>query len=264
VNFLKNILGPANALLLLFDPVTEDEGREAQSQIEVLQKHYELVKVSTLVENLKNRRFRGQAAVSFRNARKGIFRVVVPFLRDHQIPFTIFVRSEELGTGRLPLEDEIRAFVKAYPDKVAPVDAERLLSRTWSEPELVRRALLQWRSNVGPLPITQMEAAQFPPVWGKLIELPRTLFEVGIHIAEKPFDAGALKMQNDFIKFHMGYSPLVAFSTGFIENEVLTEQGIRGCVSVEKGIINKKTDPMRLPYWCLELADEEKSFEEKK
>ena len=98
------LFGPKNSLILVYDHLPSDNTFEAQ--IDEVGRFYRFIKLSSLVKRLKKGKAGGRAAIVFSHARKSLFLEAVPALRAREIPVTVFLHPDCVGTNRLPAEEE--------------------------------------------------------------------------------------------------------------------------------------------------------------
>src|SRR4051812_9082679 len=110
MNLFRRFLRPPNALILAYDHLDFDGGERLRTQVDEVRKFYEMSRLSDIVDSLAAGQPLGRAAVVFHASRKSLFVRALPFLRAEDIPVTIFVHGEWLGTNRLPPAEELRFY----------------------------------------------------------------------------------------------------------------------------------------------------------
>ena len=193
------MFGPKNSLILVYDHLTENS--PFGDQLDEVSRFYKFTKLGDLVDRLKRGKVRGRATVVFSHARKSLFLHGVPILRARNIPVTVFLHPDCVGTNRLPGEEE--------ENRTSPED---------------------------------MDPTRFFVTWGKLLALPPTLREFGLHLSPSENPVAAL----DFIGKQTGERPRLGLSDNTNGAPI---EGLDGIVSGLIGSVEKKTDPFSLPRW---------------
>jgi hypothetical protein len=250
--FFKRILRPQNALVLLFEHLTDEGADEMEMQIKEVRQYYDFLKLGELADLLKKGKAVGVASVAFKNARKSVFFRGVPLLRSLGVPFTVFARADCIGTNRLPLGDEIDAYAAYYPEKIGRSIASELKAKTWKETRFVDGVLHEWRRSVGPFPLNKMDPTTFFATWKQIVTTDEKLIEIGIHIIESPESSSQPGTDLEFVRRQIGRSVRVAYCEQAVNEEWLTSNGIVAQLGTESGEVGKKTNPMRLPHWIME------------
>jgi len=169
---------PKNSILVSFDYEGPESFLDLENQIIAIEEHYRFNKLSELAQQKKM----GKAFLVFENPRKGTILKGLPTLVSRKLPFTLFVDPDYVGLNRLPLVEELQAYQKAYPEKWAPAEHLKWVERASQNPSEVDDFLKKCRSELGPLPVEQLDPLSFFSTWGKLNEWPPELIEFGLSV----------------------------------------------------------------------------------
>jgi hypothetical protein len=254
VKWFHDLLGPRHSIILSYDHFTDDAAPEFESQIDEVAKFYRLVSLSKLVEELRRDRPFGLAAIALRNARKSVLMRAVPPLVDRQLPFALFLRPDCIGLNRLPPEEEIDLFIRGYPDRLSSEEVLRWREAAWEAPEAAEAIFLEARQRLGPLPLHCADPMAFMGTWGNILDIPRTLVELGLHVPARP--EPVLREALTFIRQQTGVQVSIAFHsrTGDEPNGGWSRLGISAVLTSRLGAVERGTAPFQLPQWSLESA----------
>lgn len=243
-------LRPKNSILVPFDYEGPDSFFDFEDQISAIEKHYHFCKLSDLLVSKKG----GKAFLVFENPRKGVILKGIPALLSREAPFTIFVDPDYVGLNRLPLNEELKAYQQAYPDKWTPSEQLKWFDRAIQNPSEVDDFLKRCRLELGPLPIDQLDPLSFFSTWGKLVEWPPELVEFGFSIRHT-LSPESLQKKLQFFDWQLKVRPKVArlVKDQILpqELEVLEKAGIRVLVGHQKGEITKESSLWDVPVWSL-------------
>lgn len=241
---------PKNSIIVSFDYQNPDSFNEFQEQINAIQEHYRFSRLSDLLEGKRL----GKAFVVFENPRKGGLLRGVQVVLSQEIPFTLFVDPDYVGLNRLPLEEEIEIYQKAYPERWNPDEVLLWKQRASKNPQEVDYFLKQCRVELGPLPVEQLDPLRFFSTWGKLAEWPKELVEFGISLRHE-ISFESLHQKIRFFEWQLKCRPKVARlmkeTVSKDEIHLLKEFGIQMLVGHQKGQINPSTSLWELPLWSL-------------
>lgn len=71
-----------------------------QKQIEYINKHFEIISISEMTERIKRKEYSGKEIVlSFDDGYRNNLTVVAPFLKNLNLPFTVYVSTHHIETG---------------------------------------------------------------------------------------------------------------------------------------------------------------------
>lgn len=244
-----------HSIIVPFDYLETGSFNEFEEQIQFLKTHYRLSKLSEIVEGLKKGKSQGLAAIVLENPRKGVLVQAAPILLSLEIPFTVFIDTEYVGLNRLPVEEELRAYQRQYPQKITEELVRNWIQRAQWDPKETDAFLKKCRSEIGPLPIELLDSFSFFTTWGKLVDLPTTLVEFGIKTLQRIQDNHHWSEKIDFFRNQLKQSPrsIRTPSHGFTveEKKVLESSGIQSALGHQVGEVTKNTDLFDLPIWKL-------------
>ena len=262
MGLLRKILGPQNSILLLYDHLSDRESGKAsvktmesfEEEVAEVGKYYRFTRLSEIVGGNDRANATGCAAILFQNARKSIFLHAVPMLRSEKIPFTLFLRPDCIGLNRLPPEEEIAVYQQKYPERFPASTVEDWKKKGWEDPAAVESFVLSCRREVGPLPIGDLDPTFFFATWGKIVDTPPDLIELGLYLWGNPRNEATFREAITFIKRQTGVLVRMAFSPQLFggEKTSLGPLGIEGLVTLRTGPVERTTNPLQLPHWLFE------------
>lgn len=246
MKWIQKLFRPDNGLVLVWDKFGPEQDEALGAQLDAVAKYYRWVKFSEIGRALEAQKGLGMAAIVFINPRKGITQFAAPLLLDQGIPFTVFLRSDCVGSNRLPLEEEIELFEEHYVDKMK--DNSYMKERVLSDPNRVDRWLESLRSELGPLPLERINPLDLFATWGSLGKFPTDLVEIGLHHSRDSSEGMVEDIK--FIEQQMNRSASVAYAPG-AAIEVKTWRNLEiGTVLVpKKGAVQPNTLPHEIPQW---------------
>lgn len=231
-----SLFRPRHSIALPFDKFQPEDSDSFFEQVEEVKKYYRFTTLSDLVANPKG----GHAALLFENARKGAFLTILPVLIAEKIPFTVFLRTDCIGTNRLPIEEEFEAYRKSYPEKTTHLIENSIQSRE------------ELRAKLGPFPVEKTDPLDYFVTWGRIKELPPLSFELGLCLPSV-YDDKYVSEELDFIEKQTQRRPKVAlFPRG---NTYLKRFGIQAVVTLREGEIDSSTNVFDLPRYILKKND---------
>lgn len=206
---MLGLFRPKNSLILLLDHVSKESMPEFEAQVIEMAQFYRPSQVGELASNLKQRKF-GSFALAFKNPRKSVFLYAIPWLLERDIPFTLYLQPDCVGTSLVPEGDE-------------------------------------------KLPVDQIDPLHLFVTWKKVIELPKSLAELGVWLLS---DIVLLTESIDFVRKQTGTTPRTALSASrepASKASDYAKTGIESVLTLEVGLADKNTDPLRLPHFQPEL-----------
>lgn len=258
MGILRKFFGPGNSLVLVYDHITDEGREELASQIAQVKEFYRFAKLSEIAGAPDGKRATGLAAVVFAQARKSLFLRALPLLRGEGIPVTIFLDIDCIGMNRLPAAEELAWYRDHYPDAVPAAEADRLAALAWREPRDVEGHLRLFRKRVGPLPLDKIDPTLYFTTWGKIVEIPPNLLDLGLSLTSAPAEA-AVREALHFIRQMTGRETTLAWNPRAPDgSDVLRAAGITGAVGAREGAVERATPALDLPRWplSLEVSDE--------
>jgi len=242
---------PKNSIIVSFDYQGPHSFLDFEEQLNAIEKHYRFCKLTDWLPQKKP----GRAFVIFENPRKGVLIHGVRLLLSRQIPFTMFIDTDYVGLNRLPLEEEVDAYQKAYPDKLKHSEVETWLELAAKDPKSLDDILKKARQDLGPLPIENLDSLLFFSTWGKLVECPQELVDFGLSIRHT-LDRDSLNQKIQFaqwqLKQRLRIGRLVKKNLAPEESNLLKESGIEALIGHETGEIIQRSSHWNLPIWSLE------------
>lgn len=236
-----------NALVLLYDPKTSQEVAEVQEHLEEVGKYYSFTTLSTLGSLLERKKTLGQVAICFKHPRKRLFLELLPELLNKEIPCTVFIRPECVGVNRLPREEELEAYEKAYPEYREKFQS--LKSALLANPLEVDVFLEKARKEIGPLRVDAMDPLDFFVTWGKIVEIPPSLLDLGLFIPSH-INAGInYESERKFLETQTKRP----CTTVYAPNDVSDFSGIaiKAALGSVNGQIEQSSNSLNLPIWTL-------------
>lgn len=248
MNLLRRWFGPSNALLFLYDHLQESDLDVFESELLEAKKFYRFVKVNELALALREGTSQGLLAVAFRQTRKSFFLRALPILRAHEIPVTLFVVADNVGTNRLTNAEELEIYFSHYPSAFPGDGIPEKREAVWSQPQSMDRFLRECRTIVGPLPLNQLDPTSYGSTWGKILEIPPHLREVGLHITGQ-WEVGRIEQELAFVGQQVGSHVTSAYvpRSGVLPQTLPSR--ISALVVEKSGAIESTTSPFALPYW---------------
>ncbi len=246
MSWLRKLLGPKNSLIFVKDRIANRLVFE--EELLSIKKFYSFVPLSELIDEHLKGRAKGLAAFCIPHARKRVVHEFASPLREADVPFTVFVDPDCVGTNRLPVEDELRLLAAQHlPYKK---ELESLCDLYWEKPEEVEAALALWRKK-GPLPLNSLDPLDFFCTWGELLQLGDKC-ELGLHLTTSPRHTRRLAEGVKFISQRTGRPPIHAYSEFSVEAQAKTlqEAGFRGVVGPARGAVEEQSRALELPQWA--------------
>lgn len=230
------LLYPSNSLILARDYVPDEEYDSWLRQLDEVGKYYRWKKLSELVVEGKPQM--GGAAIVFLNARNKNFLRAIPELRARDIPVTLFLRPDCIGLNRLPPEEELSHY--GISDD----------GRVFDEPEATEAYLLGLRKEKGALPFETLDPTLFFSTWGKILEIPPALRDLGFFLYARPNHDALIEEALRFIETQTKQRMTLAFTPKALsplEKANLREKKIVALLTLREGILEKTTDIWDLP-----------------
>jgi len=238
-----SFLKPKNSIIFCFDYGGDSTFSDFQEALSGARKYYEPSRLSEIVSRLNSKTHQGYLGVALMAARVGVLDEVVPYLRDEQIPFTVFLHVDCIGLNRLPWAEELAEYRNHYGSIV-----DTCLNQ-WDGSQGNPRAHLQ--KFVGPLPVEGLNPKSFFMTWGKLLQMDSKLWEPGMVLAsdfENSMDL--VGKQRYFAAGQLSQQPTIASVETVVHHpQALETAGFTGAMGPLYGAINKKTNPYQLTKW---------------
>ncbi len=241
-NVVPDGAGGASATPALHMPLARFE-----SQVRWLAQHYEIVRLSELVERVeRGEQLSKVAALTFDDGYAGTFQHAVPILARLGIPATMFVIAEAPGHW-----DSFWWDPPDLPPSIAPTRQRYMLEELWGDENAIPRAT-GLRSCPPVPPCLQ------PAGWHMIAAAARQGMDVGVHSAThrrlpRLTDAELqreVSTSRRVIQRETGITPdLFAYPYGLWNERVRTAvraAGYRGAVTVEPGLNTGRADPWTL------------------
>jgi len=242
------LFGPGNSLVLLYDILLDSDLDAFQEQVVETAKYYKGVLLSELVEN-NTKRKSGYFSVCFKQARKNFQLNVLPLLLKLDVPCTLFLQPECIGTNRLPLLEEIAWFRKEYPAKINESQLSEWEKLIRKDQEVAEQRLQVLRKEIGALPVQNIGPDAFYMKWGDLLDLNPKQFEFGLHLycdsEEWVIDSKRYAETQLSRKLVTSYC---AYDTPFTEDK-MRHFGFNGLVTERVGTVETGKTNFNLPQW---------------
>lgn len=232
----SSLFRPRNSIVLTFDKFRPGETEPFFEQLDEIKKYYKFSTLSELAAKPKA----GHAAVLFENPRKGAFLTVIPVLIADRIPFTLCLRTDCIGTNRLPVGEMLEVYRKTYPEKTTLLG--QMQSATADE----------LRAKLGPFPVEKSDPLDYFVTWGKIKELPPSSFEVGLNISDFTDDK-LITEELNFIERQLQRRPRVGLTSA--EGKMPKIPDVAAVVTAREGVIDARTSPYDLPRYILKKND---------
>lgn len=252
MGWLRRILGPPNSVVLLYDHMNDEAGRDLPGLLDEVGRYYEFTPLRSIVSDLKRGKDpRGKAAIALAYCRKSTLLRGVPELLARRVPFSVFLREDCVGMNRLPLDEELKAFASAYPEKLPAAECAALVDKAWHSPGEIARRLQDFRRSIGPLPVGDIDPTAFFPTWGELTKLPPGLVDFGLAIHADPCDHALLESSVAYARRQADRPIEIAFCARPLRNpaDSLASLGLSALQTLDDGAIEKSTDRWALPRW---------------
>lgn len=250
MSLLRRFLRPPNALILAYDHLEQEDAEAMEEQLKEVGRYYQFAKLSQVVEARRKGKALGMAAVVFKHARKSLIVRGLARTRNEGIPITVFVDADRVGTNRLPLDEELEIYDGHYPGKIPATEKARLLAACWTKPEEVETFLKRCRTEIGPLPLNELNPTRYFATWGNLTEVPPDLFECGLSITS---DLAAVDVaaQLTFVRQRAKAPVTLSYSPRVLERAeaTLAPLGVEALLGPTKGAVDKSTSLWALPQW---------------
>lgn len=236
--------GPKNSLILLYDLVDPNGVELLASQLKETRKYYDFVKLSTLVEKKSQGKGMGLCALSFKHPRKNFQLFSLPLIQDLDLPVTLFLQPECVGTNRLPLLEEIEWLQKEFPNEIGPEWRNLFIE----DPEKAEDEFGKLRKKLGNLPVQKIGPESFYLTWGNLLDLNPQVVEFGLTVPtlSKAWVQEAKKYAETQLS-----KPLLLAYTPLSPSPFFSELGFKGVLTENKAMVEKSTSLLALPQWDL-------------
>jgi glycosyltransferase involved in cell wall biosynthesis/peptidoglycan/xylan/chitin deacetylase (PgdA/CDA1 family) len=245
------------------------DAHEFRALLETMRRRYRLVSLDEAVAGIEAeapRRGKPALAITFDDGYRSVHDVAFPILQELDVPATVFLPTDYIGTGRLLWWDELRWLVEAAPERVlpllrdcvpegAPDPADRAVSHVkYLEPADREALLARLREAAGPLPAPD----RLMMTWDEVRTLHRAGVSFGSHtVGHYYLDAldratlrYELKEARARIEEEIGVAPLaLAYPDGRFDDTVIEEArgaGYRCAVTTMSGSNAAGTDLFRL------------------
>ncbi|NBX76773.1 MAG: hypothetical protein EBQ92_09480 [Proteobacteria bacterium] len=249
------IFGPGNSIIVPYDYLGPDSFQDFESQLEAIREHYRFSKLSQITTSLEKGKRQGFAAIVLENPRKGVFLQAVQVLLSLEIPFTLFVDPDYVGLNRLPLEEELEAYARSYPEKLGESEVQRWTETARSNPNEADTFLRECRKSLGPLRIDEMDSLRFFTTWGKILELSPELVEFGLSVKHEISSAQMLEEKLLFVEKQLKQRPTIIRVSqkelGAKELDVVKSFGFKAVLGHQVSEVTKDTSSFNLPIWRL-------------
>ena len=246
---------PKNSIVLPFDYAGPHSFQDFEDQIQAVKKLYRFAKLGQIVDAIKKRKRQGLASIVLENPRKGVLLQAIPVLVSLEIPFTLFVDPDYPGLNRLPLEEEMAAYHRSYPDKFSQSEFEHWQEVAGKNPLEADLFLKNSRKTLGPLPVNDLDPLYFFSTWGKLLDLPPDLVEFGLSVSHELSSKDQIDEKTSFIEKQLKTRPLLIRSpkAGFSSKELewIVNSKFDGIVGHQEGEVTKETSVFNIPIWKL-------------
>lgn len=247
----RSLVTPPNSLILAAE-LFQRLGREAVEQtLDEVGRHYRFVKLTEWIDSFRAGEGNGLAIVIFEDVRNRSMRQWLPLFLDRSIPVTFFLRPNCIGLNRLPLEQELDAFNRAYPSAFDPIGISTWKERAWDSPEVVEEFLIGLRGKAGPLPVSQLDPMDYFVTWGRVLEFPEALRDFGLVVDRDPAKSLFIESQKTFIRQQTGVQVRIARSDR-IDPKIrdwASRFSLDGWIVPSDGILDRNVDLLNLPLW---------------
>ncbi|MFM8270042.1 MAG: hypothetical protein ACKN9V_07620 [Pseudomonadota bacterium] len=246
---------PKNSIIVPFDYLGPESFQDFENQLHAIGEHYRFSKLSQIAEPIYQKKRQGFAAIVLENPRKGVLLQAVPALLSQKIPFTLFVDPDYVGLNRLPLEEELESYQRAYPEKFLDSDFQKWCEVARLNPMEADLFLKKCRQNIGPLRVDELDSFKFFTTWGKLLDLPPDLVEFGLKLSHSISSLDQLTEKLRFVETMLKTKLVVlrAPQHGLPSTEVdlVTKRGFKAVLGHELSEVTQATSPLDLPVWKL-------------
>ncbi len=246
MRWLRKLLGPHNSLILIREKISDRSALEAE--LKEIQKYYRFVTFSQLLSSLSSKDASGFAVFGISHARKRVLHEFRDFLGNLSVPMSIFVDPECVGSNRLPLLDELKIYEKHFPLQSKTLEEVRPLC--WQHPEEAEKRLNALRSELGPLPLNELDPLEFFCTWGELLQL-GTLADFGLQLVYSPKQQARLQNAIKFFSTQLNRAPAGALSEMSVTDDVgaLRNLGLSAVIGPETGPTLPNSTLFNLPRW---------------
>jgi hypothetical protein len=232
------LLYPSNSLIFARDYIEDADYEAWLSELDEVGKYYRWKKLSELVtpEGIQT----GGAAIVFTNPRKKTFLRAIPELAARDIPVTLFLRPDCIGLNRLPPEEELLLY--GFSDT----------RRAWEDPEGTERFLLGLRKEKGPLPLERVDPTLYFATWGKILDIPPKLRDLGFHLYASPNHDALVEDALRFTERQVSQKLVLAYASYALsprEIDLLRGKNLYALLTSREGILEKTTDKWDLPSY---------------
>jgi hypothetical protein len=249
---MLGLFKPRHSILLEFDHITDVVREEMELQVQTVREVYEIVSLPKLVKSIADRKPHGLACITFRNARKSVFLRALPWLLSEEIPFTLMLRPDCIGLNRLPAGEELELYREHFPEALSSDEVASVNRAAWATPEARESFLGDCRKRLGPLPIEKLDPTLYFTTWGKILDIPPALCELGLDIDVDPSHL-SVQRGRAFAETQIK-RPLhtLRIANGVVEGARLRELRFESAICEKTGKIDKTTDPLQIPIWRME------------
>lgn len=249
------LFGPKNSVIVPFDYSGPDSFQDFEDKLKAIKEHYRFSKLSEIASAVKKKKRQGLASIVLENPRKGVFLLAIPTLLSLEIPFTLFVDPDYLGLNRLPIEEELKAYQQSYPEKFSEQEFQKWCELARKNPTEADLFLKNCRQTLGPLRVDELDSLQFFTTWGKVLELPPDLAEVGVSVNHQIASREHLEEKITFVEKQLKKRPMLVRGPkqGFSskEMEFLRKSQIEAVLGHTDREVTKQTSVFDLPVWRL-------------
>jgi peptidoglycan/xylan/chitin deacetylase (PgdA/CDA1 family) len=254
------------------------ETRIFQTQMRFLARHFKVVPLAELVEQVERGDVRsGQVVVTFDDGHVDNHRFAFPILKQLGLPWTVFVSTSFIETGRPFWWDRLAAIVSSGVGRIvdAPLDSGRSLRIDLMTPRGVKQSFDELRrslsglegprrhealealaSELGSLEVTDDDR---PMTWAEVRTLAAAGVTIGAHTHSHP---DLRKLPSDLVRMEVGHSrelirerlglepAYFAYPYGDFDEqavEVVSRAGFRAAVTVEEVVCTAESSRFLLP-----------------
>ncbi len=242
------LFGPGNSLILVNDFLEREKLDAFELELKEAKKFYKAVQLSELIEKQKKGKS-GYFALCFKQARKNFQLSALPVIQEQELPCTLFLQPECVGTNRLPLLEEIAWFKKEFPSQISEsqvVEWEKLILADHAKAEEMLAGL---RKQMGSLPIQKIGPEHFYLKWGDLLDLNPKQFEFGLNLSSHSISW--ITDSKNYAESQLSRKLSVAYTAHqpSITEDIMMQLGFIGLVTECVGAVDRQKSAFNLPQW---------------